>query len=39
LTRAGTGQLSFVFADSPQGGGRAEATDVSEVRVIWPGRC
>ena len=33
MTRAGSHQLAFAFADSPQGGGRAEASDVSEAKA------
>ena len=34
MKRAESSQLSFVFADSPKGGERAEASDVSEAE-IW----
>ncbi len=32
MRSAGRRQLAFVFADSPQGGGPAESSDVSEVK-------
>jgi group II intron reverse transcriptase/maturase len=32
LRRAGSEQLAFAFADSPQGGGSADASDVSEAK-------
>ena len=32
MRRAGSHQLTFVFADSPQGGGSADASDVTEAK-------
>ena len=33
MRRSVSGQLSFVFADSPQGGDNAEAADVSAAKA------
>ena len=33
MRRVGSGQLPFAFADSPQGGKIAEASDVSEAKA------